>query len=289
MKIITTEAFAKNWKSWVHERKGSHMAVLLYCNDIYFTEETWHQKFLTELRLYCQADRIPWQKNGNVAERLRQIRPEYVIAIGNIRMLQEVCWNRNQDIPGTGEYEKRPPVVFLSTEIMWEQMIKRELLWIRDREGVTLYLGRAGWQEEDLVVMPSIYGLEQKQLFTALSRNVTELAKCMSGNTEERAEIRYLWEELAEPLWLRYGMPLWMGILLAVRYVDLLTETKTAKKLEQILERRKDRPEEMLWIPAEDIELLVNMAMAGIEMLPQQEHLSWQQIKEFYVKLSRSV
>ena len=64
--------------------------------------------------------------------------------------------------------------------------------------------------------------------------------------------------------------------------MDLLTETKTAKKLEQILERRKDRPEEMLWIPAEDIELLVNMAMAGIEMLPQQEHLSWQQIKEFY-------
>ena len=80
-----------------------------------------------------------------------------------------------------------------------------------------------------------------------------------------------------------------MGILLAVRYVDLLTETKTAKKLEQILETRKDRPEEMLWIPAEDIELLVNMAMAGIEMLPQQEHLSWQQIKEFYMKLSRSV
>ena len=66
MKIITTEAFVKNWKSWVHERKGSHMAVLLCCNDIYFTGETWHQKFLTELRLYCQVDRIPWQNNvGN--------------------------------------------------------------------------------------------------------------------------------------------------------------------------------------------------------------------------------
>lgn len=289
MKIITTEAFVKNWKSWVLERKGSHMAVLLCCNDIYFTEETWHQKFLTELRLYCQVDRIPWQKNGNVAERLRQIRPEYVIAIGNIRMLQEVCWNRNQDISGTGEYEKRPPVVFLSTEIMWEQMIKRDLLWIRDRDGVTLYLGRAGWQEEDLVVIPPVHGTEQKRIFTALSRNVTELKKCVPGSREERRDSRYLWEELAEPLWLRYGMPLWMGILLAVRYVDLLTETKTAKKLEQILERRKDRPEEMLWIPAEDIELLVNMAMAGIEMLPQQEHLSWQQIKEFYMKLSRSV
>ena len=173
MKIITTEAFVKNWKSWVLERKGSHMAVLLCCNDIYFTE-AWHQKFLTELRLYCQVDRIPWQKNGNVAERLRQIKPEYVIAIGNIRMLQEVCWNRNQDISGTGEYEKRPPVVFLSTEIMWEQMIKRELLWIRDRDGVTLYLGRAGWQEEDLVVIPPVHGTEQKRIFTALSRNVTD-------------------------------------------------------------------------------------------------------------------
>mgnify|MGYP004439673253 FL=1 len=212
-----------------------------------------------------------------------------MIAIGNIRMLQEVCWNRNQDISGTGEYEKRPPVVFLSTEIMWEQMIKRDLLWIRDRDGVTLYLGRAGWKEEDLVVIPPVHGTEQKRIFTALSRNVTELKKCVPGSREERRDSRYLWEELAEPLWLRYGMPLWMGILLAVSHVDLLTETKTAKKLEQILERRKDRPEEMLWIPAEDIELLVNMAMAGIEMLPQQEHLSWQQIKEFYMKLSRSV
>lgn len=289
MKIITTEAFVKNWKSWVHKRKGSRVAVLLCCNESYFTEKTWQQKFLTELRLYCQVEQVWWQEKENRAEWLQQIRPEYVIAAGNLRMLQEVCWNRNQNISGTGEYEKRPPVVFLSTEIMWEQMIKRELLWIRDCEGVTSHLGRAGWQDEDLVVMPSIYGLEQKQIFTALSRNVTELAKCMSGNTEERAEIRYLWEEMAEPLWLRYGMPLWMGILLAVRYVDLLTETKTAKKLEQILERRKNRPEECLWVPAEDIDLLVNMAMAGIEMLPQQERLSWQQIKEFYMKLSRSV
>ena len=54
MRIITTEAFVKNWKSWVLERKGSHMAVLLCCNDIYFTEETWHQKFLIELPLYCR-------------------------------------------------------------------------------------------------------------------------------------------------------------------------------------------------------------------------------------------
>ena len=114
MKIITTEAFVKNWKSWVLERKGSHMAVLLCCNDIYFTE-AWHQKFLTELRLYCQVDRIPWQKNGNVAERLRQIKPEYVIAIGNIRMLQEVCWNRNQDISG------RPPAA--SGYFQWQSHI----------------------------------------------------------------------------------------------------------------------------------------------------------------------
>ena len=108
MKIITTEAFVKNWKSWVLERKGSHMAVLLCCNDIYFTEETWHQKFLTELRLYCQVDRIPWQKNGNVAERLRQIRPEYVIAIGNIRKFAFIDGVRIHDDPAALCLSKNP-------------------------------------------------------------------------------------------------------------------------------------------------------------------------------------
>ena len=111
----------------------------------------------------------------------------------------------------------------------------------------------------------------------------------MPAGQGERNENRYLWEELAEPLWLRYGLPVWMGILLAVRYVDLGVRTRTGRKLEQILAGRQERPEEKLWIPAEDVDLLVNMAMAGIEMLPQQERLSWQQIKEFYMKFSRSV
>ena len=190
MKIITTEAFAKDWKSWVHERKGSHMAVLLCCNDIYFTEETWQQKLLTELRLYCQVDRIPWQKNGNVAEWLRQIRPEYVIAIGNLRMLQEICRGRNEEISYKEEKKKRPSLIFFSTEVLWEEMIKREILWIRNRDGVTLYLGRTGWQEGDLIVIPPVYGAEQKRILTALSRRVTELEKYVQGSQEERKDRR---------------------------------------------------------------------------------------------------
>ena len=266
------------------------MAVLLRSNMLDFNEKTWQQKFLTELRLYCQVDHVQWQGNRNMAEELWGMTPkEYLLVFGNFRMLQEICRRRNEGVSDTGQSAKRPFILFFSTEILWEKMVNREFLWIRDRDGVTLYLGKTRWQDEDLVVLPSVHGTMQKRFFTALSRNVTELAQCMPAGQEERTENRYLWEELAEPLWLRYGLPVWMGILLSVRYVDPGVRTRTGKQLEQILAGRKERPEEKLWIPAEDVDLLVNMAMAGIEMLPQQERLSWQQIKEFYMKFSRSV
>lgn len=290
MKITTTDVFAKSWKTWIHERKGSHVAVLLRSNMLDFNEKTWQQKFLTELRLYCQVDYVQWQGNRNMAEELWGMTPkEYLLVFGNFRMLQEICRRRNEGVSDNGQSAKRPFILFFSTEILWEKMVNREFLWIRDRDGVTLYLGKTRWQDEDLVVLPSVHGTMQKRFFTALSRNVTELVQCMPAGQEERTENRYLWEELAEPLWLRYGLPVWMGILLSVRYVDPGVRTRTGKQLEQILAGRKERPEEKLWIPAEDVDLLVNMAMAGIEMLPQQERLSWQQIKEFYMKFSRSV
>lgn len=290
MKITTTDVFAKSWKTWIHERRGSHVAVLLRSHTLDFNEKTWQQKFLTELRLYCQVDHVQWQGNRNMAEELWGMTPkEYLLVFGNFRMLQEICRRRNEGVSDTGQSAKRPFILFFSTEILWEKMVNREFLWIRDRDGVTLYLGKTRWQDEDLVVLPSVHGTMQKRFFTALSRNVTELAQCMPAGQEERTENRYLWEELAEPLWLRYGLPVWMGILLSVRYVDPRVRTRTGKQLEQILAGRKERPEEKLWIPAEDVDLLVNMAMAGIEMLPQQERLSWQQIKEFYMKFSRSV
>lgn len=290
MKITTTDVFAKSWKTWIHERRGSHVAVLLRSHTLDFNEKTWQQKFLTELRLYCQVDHVQWQGNRNMAEELWGMTPkEYLLVFGNFRMLQEICRRRNEGVSDTGQSAKRPFILFFSTEILWEKMVNREFLWIRDRDGVTLYLGKTRWQDEDLVVLPSVHGTMQKRFFTALSRNVTELAQCMPAGQEERTENRYLWEELAEPLWLRYGLPVWMGILLSVRYVDPGVRTRTGKQLEQILAGRKERPEEKLWIPAEDVDLLVNMAMAGIEMLPQQERLSWQQIKEFYMKFSRSV
>lgn len=290
MKITTTDVFAKSWKTWIHERRGSHVAVLLRSHTLDFNEKTWQQKFLTELRLYCQVDHVQWQGNRNMAEELWGMTPkEYLLVFGNFRMLQEICRRRNEGVSDTGQSAKRPFILFFSTEILWEKMVNREFLWIRDRDGVTLYLGKTRWQDEDLVVLPSVHGTMQKRFFTALSRNVTELAQCMPAGQEERTENRYLWEELAEPLWLRYGLPIWMGILLSVRYVDPGVRTRTGKQLEQILAGRKERPEEKLWIPAEDVDLLVNMAMAGIEMLPQQERLSWQQIKEFYMKFSRSV
>ena len=43
----------------------------------------------------------------------------------------------------------------------------------------------------------------------------------------------------------------------------------------------------MVWVAREDVLLLAEMAMAGIEMLPRQERLSWQQIKAFYILLCR--
>ncbi len=57
--------------------------------------------------------------------------------------------------------------------------------------------------------------------------------------------------------------------------------------MEKFLTQKEVALRDMVWVAREDVLLLAEMAMAGIEMLPRQERLSWQQIKAFYILLCR--
>ena len=147
-----------------------------------------------------------------------------------------------------------------------------------------------------------------------LENTLINLPSMSHRSREEKRELRYVWEELAEPLRLRYGVPELKWILLAIRYlyadafgklrlIDAQRDTRPVSTpgelcltdapgklrpvLPAVLEAYGHAFEEELWIPAGDLRLLSSMALEGIEMLPQQENLSWQQIKQFYMKFVR--
>lgn len=121
-----------------------------------------------------------------------------------------------------------------------------------------------------------------------MEKTLVDLPSMSHRSRGEKRELRYVWEELAEPLRLRYGVPEWKGILLAVRYLYGDDSVEIHSIFPAALEAYGQVLEEEIWIPAGDAKLLSAMALEGIEMLPQQEHLSWQQIKQFYMKFMRS-
>lgn len=297
MRLITMETFAKHWRLWIDKRKGSRVAVLLRWSIDSF-ENKRQQKFMTELRLECQVKCVQWQRSMNVSEWLEQTEPEYLLVFGDIHMLQDICRSRNDWRIWREDRERRGrdiSIVFFSTELLWKDMVRSELLWIREADGTTVYLGKNGWREEDTAVTPMVYEARQKRVLAALSRYTGEWKERSPMNhrsSEEKKQMRYLWHEMAEPLWLRYGVPLWVGILLAVCFLRSLETPEYNKKAVQdpdILQAENERLRRSIWVPAGDVGVLVNMAMAGIEMLPRQERLSWQQVKEFYMQLCRSV
>ena len=88
-------------------------------------------------------------------------------------------------------------------------------------------------------------------------------------------------------MWLRYGIPEYLAGILALRFVYRTIKGKDFSAMEKFLTQKEVTLRDMVWVAREDVLLLAEMAMAGIEMLPRQERLSWQQIKAFYILLCR--
>lgn len=317
MKRIAAETFARQWRSWIISQKDSRAAVLLRSDaDI---KRKGLESFFMNLRLNCQVDRMLWEDAEAAKKRLAETDLDFVLAFGGVQQLQEICRMRSAGKENCGRMqgELSWSLLFFATEPIRDPHWKRELVWIRDCEGRTCWSGKAGWKEEDRIIMPKLMDPVNRRCWKEIQHLENTLIKLPSmshRSREEKRELRYVWEELAEPLRLRYGVPEWKGILLAIRYlyadafgklrlIDAQRDTRPVStpgelcltdapgKLRPVLpaalEAYGHAFEEELWIPAGDLRLLSSMALEGIEMLPQQEHLSWQQIKQFYMKFVR--
>lgn len=317
MKRIAAETFARQWRSWIISQKDSRVAVLLRSDaDI---KRKGLESFFMNLRLNCQVDRMLWEDAEAAKKRLAETDLDFVLAFGGVQQLQEICRMRSAGKENCGRMqgELSWSLLFFATEPIRDPHWKRELVWIRDCEGRTCWSGKAGWKEEDRIIMPKLMDPVNRRCWKEIQHLENTLIKLPSmshRSREEKRELRYVWEELAEPLRLRYGVPEWKGILLAIRYlyadafgklrlIDAQRDTRPVStpgelcltdapgKLRPVLpaalEAYGHAFEEELWIPAGDLRLLSSMALEGIEMLPQQEHLSWQQIKQFYMKFVR--
>lgn len=317
MKRIAAETFARQWRSWIISQKDSRAAVLLRSDaDI---KRKGLESFFMNLRLNCQVDRMLWEDAEAAKKRLAETDLDFVLAFGGVQQLQEICRMRSAGKENCGRMqgELSWSLLFFATEPIRDPHWKRELVWIRDCEGRTCWSGKAGWKEEDWIIMPKLMDPVNRRCWKEIQHLENTLIKLPSmshRSREEKRELRYVWEELAEPLRLRYGVPEWKGILLAIRYlyadafgklrlIDAQRDTRPVStpgelcltdapgKLRPVLpaalEAYGHAFEEELWIPAGDLRLLSSMALEGIEMLPQQEHLSWQQIKQFYMKFVR--
>lgn len=317
MKRIAAETFARQWRSWIISQKDSRAAVLLRSDaDI---KRKGLESFFMNLRLNCQVDRMLWEDAEAAKKRLAETDLDFVLAFGGVQQLQEICRMRSAGKENCGRMqgELSWSLLFFATEPIRDPHWKRELVWIRDCEGRTCWSGKAGWKEEDRIIMPKLMDPVNRRCWKEIQHLENTLIKLPSmshRSREEKRELHYVWEELAEPLRLRYGVPEWKGILLAIRYlyadafgklrlIDAQRDTRPVStpgelcltdapgKLRPVLpaalEAYGHAFEEELWIPAGDLRLLSSMALEGIEMLPQQEHLSWQQIKQFYMKFVR--
>lgn len=317
MKRIAAETFARQWRSWIISQKDSRAAVLLRSDaDI---KRKGLESFFMNLRLNCQVDRMLWEDAEVANKRLAETDLDFVLAFGGVQQLQEICRMRSEgkDNCGRMQGELSWGLLFFATEPIRDLHWKRELVWIRDCEGRTCWSGKADWKEEDRIIMPKLMDPVNRRCWKEiqhLENTLINLPSMSHRSREEKRELRYVWEELAEPLCLRYGVPEWKGILLAIRYlyadafgklhlIDAPRDTRPVStpgelcltdvlgKLRPVLpaalEAYGHAFEEELWIPAGDLRLLSSMALEGIEMLPQQEHLSWQQIKQFYMQFVR--
>lgn len=294
--MITGTNTAEQFHTWIEEQRDSHVAVLLRSKQ--GAEDFWESGAVTELRLHCQVEKLVWKNTEELADRLRACKwrepadrvyqskqvesartclctTDHLLAFGGLYELQEICvaralWLKSGNALIGNEVM---PLLFLAQNMIPASMLPEELLWHRNREGETCYLGSFPEGTADTVIMPPARG-QEKRFYSLFVKMEAE-----TGNS--------LWKELAKPLWLRYGIPEYLAGILALRFVYRTIKGKDFSAMEKLLTQKEVALRDMVWVAREDVLLLAEMAMAGIEMLPRQERLSWQQIKAFYILLCR--
>ena len=296
MRVITGTNTAEQFHTWIEEQRDSHVAVLLRSGQR--AEDFWESGAVTELRLHCQVEKLVWKNPEELADRLRACKwrepadrvyqskqvesartclcaTDRLLAFGGLYELQEICVARALWLKGGNALigNEVMPLLFLAQNMIPASMLPEELLWHRNREGETCYLGSFPEGTADTVIMPPARG-QEKRFYSLFVKMEAE-----TGSS--------LWKELAKPLWLWYGIPEYLAGILALRFVYRTIKGKDFSAMEKFLTQKEVALRDMVWVAREDVLLLAEMAMAGIEMLPRQERLSRQQIKAFYILLCR--
>lgn len=304
-------SFYEHWEEWLDCRKDSHITLLL--EDSGDVLELASSDFRIAFALKYQVVVVPGNTSREeVIEGLREWKPTYLAAMGGYHFLQQVCHLRQtlrEEIDSGFTGDDLSLVLFLTRDC--RSLLSKHLLWIRDGEGDVSCLEYFDWQLRDIIVLPDrqFSGNHQRfeQVLDDWEEVLCRLLLGQSGSLPTEVQIygqsRFVWEELAEPLWLRYGIPMDIGLYHAFIFLYRISGEKLQRQFDAVLceescwhadwQLEKTAQEfhigavEAVWVPREDVKILTGMAMAGIEMLPEQI-LSRQQVGYFYYSLCRS-
>ena len=283
-KISGTELYKKRTQ-WINENEDSHPAVLL-CPG-YDIKKSEYGTFFMEMQIRFPVISIPWGPVGKIAEKLTQNKIDRLLIYGSEWHMLQACRIRNI-LWEKAENERTEVGLWLfCREMESGRMLQKDSLWIRGTDGMTQYLGKMYDMEGDRLILSDARLSPQEKESQKVVRLV-EGSLCKNNNIEERK--RSLWEEMAQPLWLRYHIPETTCMVLALAYIGRKGSgrIKIRRNIWDRLAAQEVYARKNIWIPAGDVARLAEMAMAGIEMLPQQQQwLSWQQVYGFYHSLCR--
>lgn len=310
MRQSDAHSFYEHWEEWLDCKKDSRITLLL--EDSGDVLESVSNDFRIAFSLKYQVAVV----HGNIdredmIEELGKWKPAYLAAMGNYHFLQKVCHLRQtlcEDVDSSFGEDDLPLILFLTRDC--RSLLAKRLLWIRDGDGEVSCLECFDWQQRDIVVLPDRrLSVNYRRFGRALDEWEEALYQILLGqNGSLTAEVqicgqsRFVWEELAEPLWLRYGIPIDIGLYHAFLFLYRISGEEFQRQLDAVLceescwhadwHLEKTAQElyrgaaEAVWVPRGDVEILTGMAMAGIEMLPEQI-LSRQQVGDFYYSLCR--
>lgn len=322
MRRLKAASFSDRWKRRLGWQREMRVVVL---SGNRWEWELLPEKFRDTFIWHFEVSflEIDDEKPGWAAERLcscletlRKWRAEALVAVGEFYLLQKVCLLREKLC---GENGERVPVLLLSGKDRWQDFFG-SMLWMRRASGETDYWGYMGSHERDALVMTQ--GGEFKDFvpdafeweMDALRRALWE-AGTVPGQTGSVGSA--VWEdgwgycgikrdicrELAEPLRVRYGIPMEIGSYFALLFLYRSLPEQKKRRIREHGERLGIFGEHAGWqlerlahqyrwdwvsgilIPGRDVPLLTQMAMEGIENHPVERQIGWEQVRAFYGEL----
>ncbi len=301
--MIEARSFYAHWDDHFACARGSHIAVLVSSNGDWGALPL---DFRIAFGMKYQIRVFSWDMEGDRVHGLQEWEPRFLAAAGRYHFLQGVCRLRQRLLQHGGHAEDGLGLALFPLDDS-ARMLLKDLLWIRDRDGGLDWLGYLDWQREDIIVpAEGRVPAEREQLRRMLARWERALSVVLGGRAGEQAMAgnavlrgRFLWEELAEPLWIRYGIWLDIGFYHVYLYLYQTLEWEERESLDRLLGIEGGHADwqmeemaaslcrgamEAVWLPRGDIQILTDMAEAGIKMLPKQ-WLSQQQVYGFYQSL----